>query len=238
VSRAGWGVAWLGATLGKRVYVYTPESCRDDFFRLMAELHGAVVVPLRGNLTRVNYNIAKADVAKRGGAMLPIYLRLRETVEEVERVASDVLSRYDVRTVVVPVGSGTIVSGVARAVDAKVEVHGVTHSSSPLGERLRYIGQSVGRRGLVRLHRYGYTYGDVCYAYTPFPSDIYYDKWAWQWLVENVRHLRDPILFWNVGGEWHAELGMAPPLRGDGVTPLEEVVRWVEGRRALLKVPT
>ena len=34
----------------------------------------------------------------------------------------------------------------------------------------------------------------------PFPIDLFYDSKAWQWLVENINKLEEPILFWNIGG--------------------------------------
>jgi len=230
VSRAGWGTAWIASALGKDVYLYVPSRCQDDFFRRMARLHGATIVPLRGNLTQINYNVARKHVTSLGGVMLPIYLRLHETVDEIYRVASAVLREYDVRSVVISVGSGTIASGLVKATEGKVKVYGVGHRNTSVEERLRFIERMSGRRGVITIIKYEYTYGQENYNTTPFPCDIYYDKWAWQWMVENISRLEDPILFWNVGGEWHHETGMDPLFRGDGISSREEVIKWIESR--------
>jgi len=238
VSRAGWGVAWLASKLGKKVYLYIDKGYIDHFFRLMAKLHGAVIVPFTVKRIRIGYYMAKKDVESKGGVMLPLYLKLLNTVSEVYRLASNVLPKYDARTVVISVGSGTIASGIVRAAD-KCVVYGICHSDASLVERYRTIELFSGKRKGIELIRMGYTYGEPNYnVVPPFPSDLYYDRWAWQWLVENVGRLKDPIIFWNVGGEWHHETGMHPMFRGDGVTSREEVVRWVEGRRLIQQIPT
>jgi len=88
VSRAGWCTAWVGSQLNKKVYVYVPQQCAHDFFRLMAKLHGAKVVPLKVNMHAVMYNAAKRQLQMKGGYMLPKYLRLKESIEEIAKVAS------------------------------------------------------------------------------------------------------------------------------------------------------
>jgi len=233
VSRSGWGVAWLGSVLKKKVYAYVPEKYVDGFYRLMTKLHGATIVPIKGNLTRINYNIAKRDVERKGGVMLPLYLKLHETVNEIERVALDVLSKYDVKTIVVQVNSGTIASGIVKAVMNKIKVYGVSHKDLPLSDRYKYIERMSGKRNAITLIRMNYTYGEANYNAPPFPCDLYYDRWAWQWLVENINKLDEPILFWNIGGEWHHETGLYPFFRGDGLTSREEVDAWIESRRAI-----
>ena len=234
VSRAGWGVAWLGRQLNKQVYLYVPQNCSDDFFRLMARLHGATIVPIKGNMSRVNYNVAKKDIERRGGIMLPLYLRLKETADEVSFVAANTLKRLDFKTIVVSVGSGTIVSGILRVVDInKVKVYGVSHKDVSIDERIKYIEGMSGKKGGITIIKYNYTYGDANYSVAPFPCDLYYDKWAWQWLVENVDKLNDPIVFWNVGGEWHHLTGHYPMFRGDGVTAKEDIDSWINSRRGV-----
>jgi hypothetical protein len=238
VSRAGWCTAWAGSQLNKKVYVYVSQYCADDFFRLMAKLHGANIVTLRANLSSVMYNMAKKHIGRLGGYLLPKYLRLRESIEEMVKVASEVLSKYGPKTVVVLVSSGVMASGILKAAGRDVDVINVTHVTNNFDERLRFMRNMTGRQDIILKPMPGYKYGQENYnVRPPFPCDIYYDRWAWQWLVENINSLKEPIAFWNIGGEWHHETGMYPFFRGDGVNNRSEVDRWIESRRALLQVP-
>jgi len=239
VSRSGWCAAWVGSQLNKKVYVFVPRWCSDDFFRTMAKLHGASVVPTAVGIYNLMYNSAKRQVEQMGGYMLPKYLRLRESVESVAEVASDVLSKYRPKTVVVPVGRGAMISGVLKSADNNVVVVGVTHETNNIDDVVKYIRDMTGRHGIALKTVTGYRYGLADYNINPpFPCDLYYDRWAWQWLVEHINQLEEPVVFWNVGGEWHHETGLYPFFRGDGVVDRDGVARWVEGRRALLQVST
>jgi hypothetical protein len=230
VSRSGWGVAWLASSLKKRVYVYARPEASTNFFALMAHLHGAKIVTIPASMDSIGWYMARRDIERRGGVMLPLYLRLKETVEEVEEAASKVLSKYDVKTIVVSVGRGTIASGLIRAADEGVSIIGVTHFDFP-PNGLAYINEMSGRPNSIRIYPLSYTYGEANLNAPPFPCDLYYDRWAWEWLTLNVDQLKEPILFWNIGGEWHHVTGLYPSFRGDGLVTKELVERWIELRR-------
>jgi len=232
-SRGGWGVAWLGSILRKKVYVYVKQKCVNDFFRKMAKLHGGTIISLN-NVGRINYNynIAKKDIINKNGVMLPLYLKLHETVDEIEKVSFNILSKYDIKTIVVSVGSGTIASGIVRSADiSKVKIYGIGHKDLSLKNRYNYIEKMSRKKKGITIIKMNYTYGQPNYDIRPpFPCDLYYDRWAWAWLIENINKLNEPILFWNIGGEWHHETGLFPAFRGDGITSKEEVDKWIENR--------
>jgi hypothetical protein len=239
VSRGGWGVAWVGKLLNKKVYVYVHPKYMDDFYRKMAKLHGAVIIPNdKGKLSRITYNMAKKDVERKGGKMLPLYLTLRETADEVEKVALHVFSKYDVKTVVVSVGRGTIASGIIRALEPNVKVYGIAHADFNVERGYRYIEGLSGKKGRITLVTLPYKYGQANYNPPPFPCDLYYDRWAWEWLASRIDALREPVVFWNVGGEWHRETGLFPSFRGDGRVTREEVARWLEGGGLVQQIPS
>ena len=47
----------------------------------------------------------------------------------------------------------------------------------------------------------GFQYTEACESESPFPSHRYYDNKAWDWLGKNIRDLKGPVLFWNIGAE-------------------------------------
>ena len=45
----------------------------------------------------------------------------------------------------------------------------------------------------------GWGYTENSKAVCPFPCNPFYDKKAWEWLINNEFKLKSPILFWNIG---------------------------------------
>lgn len=48
---------------------------------------------------------------------------------------------------------------------------------------------------------YEYTQREKCEC--PFPSNEFYDRKAWKWLLDNYEKLKAPILFWNIGSDFN-----------------------------------
>jgi hypothetical protein len=44
------------------------------------------------------------------------------------------------------------------------------------------------------------SYDSVPTVACPFPAHPNYDLKAWQYLRDNIRRMKPPILFWNIGG--------------------------------------
>ena len=63
----------------------------------------------------------------------------------------------------------------------------------------------------------GYDYHESIPDPPPFPCDMFLDRKAWEFLKSNLDRLADPIVFWNVGGEWDPIEGLKGNLRGDGL---------------------
>lgn len=211
-SKAGWGTAYIGGALGKRVTVFFPVYRGET--RLREPQHrarrlGATLVPFPAGRSCILYHRAKREVEERHGAdgyLLPNGLKLVETVEETATEVETVdpnLRRG--ATWVVSVSSGTIAAGVVRGLselgaDVELVLHmGYSRSEAGL---LGYIEDKAGQPGdgvRLRVVDEGFDYKDAVKVRCPFPCNPYYDLKAWRWIVRNRASLGDRVVFWNIG---------------------------------------
>jgi hypothetical protein len=217
VSMAGWGISYCASLLKMKAVIYEP-TYKDGIKRGLLPLHsrkwvelGAEVRPIKAQILKVNHYMAKKALSEEFGEdayMLELHLLSKEAVEEnaAEWRRTDT-ARF--RTVVINVGSGTICSGLIRGCfpDRTKLFVGVTCATKNVAHLEADISSKAGVpiNGLVGLPL---TVVDAGYEYTvpvdvgcPFPSHRYYDRKAWDWLTKNVRDLKPPILFWNIGAE-------------------------------------
>ncbi len=165
-----------------------------------AKLLGADVLPLRGNHVSICYAQAKRHVENNGGRMLPFGLECESAVAGVAREAARTPAELACGTVVLCCGSGVTLAGLLIGL--------------PVTPR-RLIGLSSGRsltKILATVRRYVAVvsppvqllpavmpYGATPTLRCPFPTHPNYDLKAWQFLVDNIDHLEEPVLFWNIG---------------------------------------
>jgi len=214
VSMSGQGLAAVCREQGCKAIVcfpwYVGQTSLEPQQRICEEL-GAELVKIRAGRVGVMYHHAKIEVAKRGGIIFPMGMTLAETAAEVHKEAFHTLKKYKVRSIVLSVGTGTILAGVVMAVkellvekdQGPFDVWAISCGMDPDKQRRRMqkIGISPIAEGLNFHHLLDhYSYYDQATAPCPFNAHPNYDLKAWDWLLRNRDRLEGPILFWNIGG--------------------------------------
>lgn len=214
VSKAGWGVSVLCEELGLNCLAAFPVLKNDTERKLqqvMAESHGAELLPLKAGRTAILYAKTKRLVEERSGLMLPLGLVCGETVEEVARVASETPLEFE--SVVICVGTGTITAGVLAGLRNRRNVRvfgvscGMSHSKQLERIQRKLVGYGLSKfeaRSLIKnkliLQQAEFSdYYEPDFFETPVAMHPYYDSKAWRWLIENYDSLRKPVLFWLIG---------------------------------------
>lgn len=211
VSMAGWGVAWGCHQLGLRAVLFDPQYKTKQ---PLLELHrkhwdscGAERVPIPAGRAKVGfYQSRKMLAAEYGlkGVMLPLGLPFPETIEETHLEAERTLQKLEPRTVVVNVGSGTIMAGLLRGFP-DAHIIGVLGRSGSIASKRKDVERKAQRNigGLLGVDATivdpGWEYTERCEAPSPFPCHPWYDLKAWDWLTRHAEHLDEPVLFWNIG---------------------------------------
>ena len=141
--------------------------------------------------------------------MMPNALKLSETVEEtaIELEMNTPHNLLRDCTWIVSVSSGTIAAGILKGLtrsEARESVVLTVHEGySRPAEALRkymfsYMDTDVDYD--VNVIDEGYDYKQAVICQCPFPCNPYYDRKAWNWLVQNIETITTKnILFWNVG---------------------------------------
>jgi len=218
ISMAGWGVAWLAPKVGLKAVIFDPQYKTDcgkpdhlkvlDFHRSKWKQLGAEIRPVPAGMVKVNYNICKSRLEKDYNAiMLPLGLPLKETIRATELIAFKEAQRANYGTVVVCIGSGTICAGLIRGFPASVVINGVMSRSGDVQRKRKEIltkGQIIEDGLLGGIVNFvcidpGWEYTEKSKIKELFPCHPYYDLKAWEWLVDNVEELEQPVLFWNIG---------------------------------------
>lgn len=215
-SKGGWGISYLCNAAGRQCYDFYPVYKSDNGLRPQQEharALGAELVPLKAGRSAILYHSAKKILAERTwneGIMVPNALKVEQSVDE---TAAEVLDytpdEYFDGTWVVSISSGTIAAGVLKAL-AGVNYH--TNFIAHMGysrshdSATSYIMHKAGldmlwlRDNNFQLVDEGFDYKDSASASgIPFPCNPYYDAKAWCWLERNIRQLRQPVIFWNIG---------------------------------------
>jgi len=205
ISKSGWGVAYLAKEMGFKVYAFYPKLKSETELQeqqKMAKMLGAVLVGMKAGRTGVLYGQAKVEIERIGGYMLPMGLTLPESIKEISREAKTIPKEYLGGDLVLSVGSGMSIAGIADGIADKMNfIYGISAGMNTKKQRNRILKESGHELPKnVRLIRpAGIDYYSEDNIFTPFPSSVYYDKKAWRWLSENITKLKQPILFWNIG---------------------------------------
>lgn len=203
VSRLGEGLAAACLDFpGMRAIVSYPTRRGTDVPGPIATARnlGADLLPLRGNHVGICYAQARKQVEARGGWMLPFGLECREAVDAVALEASRTPRWLASGTIVLCCGSGVTLAGLIRGLPvAPSRVFGMSSGRSLTKIRACLLRYLEGVPPSVELLPSAMAYDEVPDILCPFPSHPNYDLKAWHWLVKEVRQLRDPILFWNIG---------------------------------------
>ena len=190
------------------------------------------MVPVRGSYSSAMMAQARKELGN-NKHYLPSGFSLVETLEE----HRELLSRLDQSllsgSVVLCVSSGTICSALVYGLKGG-HVYGVMTSSfrgrmDKIAGLIRQAGPKEGDTELTLVDM-NFEYSKPDKIQTPFPCDLYLDRKAWRWLDKNVQKLKEPVVFWNIGGEWNPRRGLVDNLRGDGRTNRSAAQAFLEGR--------
>lgn len=202
ISKAGQGIAYLCKEYDLECWLGFPllKGTRPAESKMIAkEVLGATLFPLKAGRTAVCYYQFKHFIEDNRGFMLPLGLVCRDTVLEVGKVAREVTDKYKVKTIVLCTGTGTIACGVALGADAKVIGVSCGMSASKQWKRIRQLAFPENPSNLsIVPPKYGY-YDKLDTSSCPFPTSPYYDMKAWEFLVEHIDELEEPVCFWNIG---------------------------------------
>lgn len=199
ISRAGQGIAFIARELGMEFFLCYPKKKElSDQHRIAQEL-GAIPIEIKPNVTPVCYAVAKREVESKGGVMIPFGVSCQESIKAVCREAAHVDNYLFTGTVVLCVGSATIISGILlHKPEAKIIGISAGANNKKQYQNIRKLLLPI-IPGNVRLLPNTIPYTTADDFECPFPASPYYDLKAFRWLVEHIDQLEDPILFYNIG---------------------------------------
>jgi hypothetical protein len=214
ISMAGWGVAWVCAMLNLKCVLFDPQY-KDTpailkYHRKQWKKFSPDIIPLPAGRARVNYYIGKKILKTKYGEnaiMLDLGLPLNETIEETAKQWRYTMHhQMSSKTTIINIGSGTICAGIIRGwKPGDGTIIGVMGRSGNTQRMIDKIHKKAQRsiNGLLgvpfKIVDPGWAYTEKSNIQTPFPCHPYYDKKAWQWMLENMNLCKPPILFWNIG---------------------------------------
>ena len=216
VSMAGWGVAYCCHKLGLKAVIYDPQYKETPdilaFHRTQWAKFRPLIRKVSAGMAKVNFHICKRAMyeefsgREQKPVMLPLGISFAETIQAAQDEAQKVYTEYPVKfkTVVVNVGSGTVAAGVAKGFPGAT-IYGVMGRTGHKGMKMDMIRKkgdfrtSGFNRVDFRIIDPGWQYTEKSEVNCPFPCHPYYDLKAYEWMVNNFKVLKGPILFWNIG---------------------------------------
>lgn len=240
ISRIGWGISWLCKKYDLKHYNFYPRATDNKlpFYQQMSQYWGGETIPIHGTFASAFRSLCEKYMVKNNidAYFFPIGASLDETLLELSSLVSQLPSDIFEGTIVTNVSSGTICAGLTYGCKQngfKTDIVGVLGSSfENRREKILKKIQSVTAEKIefpnLTIANPGYEYTEPEKFAPPFPCDIYLDRKAWKWLVDNVDTLKPPITFWNIGGEWNPMCGIDNQLRGDGLSTRADVYQCVK----------
>jgi len=217
ISMAGWGVAWMAKELGMKCIIFCPEYKGGrlpgelKLHKMKWEQFGAHLIYQKAGRATINFYKARKIMREKysGGVLLPLGLRLEDSVKAVSEEFQTVPEKFLSGTLVVCVGSGTMLAGILKGLSYRKEIKNldIIGVMCYYGNVIRKIKKIKEKAITMLVQPHSFRLVSSCYKYTdkvtgvkaPFPCNSYYDLKAWEWLCDNVNNLKGPILFWNIG---------------------------------------
>jgi hypothetical protein len=238
ISRIGWGVSWICKKYDIQHYNFYPECKVVPFYQRMSQYWGGQLIPIRGTYASAFRALCQRWMQKNGVVpyFLPIGASLSETLVELGELTQQLPSDLFEGSLVVNISSGTICAGLTYGCiknGHKTSIYGIQGSGfKNRKEKIRNKIQEVTHEKVeleenLRLIDPGYEYREIEPLSPPFPCDLYLDRKAWKWLVDNIEILEEPIVFWNIGGEWDPIVGIKDELRGDGLVDRNNIKQYL-----------
>lgn len=203
VSRLGHGLAAVCKEYPHmRSLVSYPEKRGADVPVSIREAGalGAIVLPLRGNHVSICYSQARKHVEKMGGRMLPFGMDCLEAVDAIAQEARRTPPEISTGTVVLSAGSGVTLAGLLMGLPNRPRKIIAISSGRSIGKIVSCLRKYLpSLPAYVSLREPILPYDVESRADCPFPAHPNYDLKAWDYLSKNVRRLKQPVLFWNIG---------------------------------------
>ncbi len=232
ISRIGWAVAQVCFEEGLEHLAFYPKIGRKRFYQEMTEAWTSTIVPIQGTFSSAMAELRRRwlEEHKVKAFCFPTGLTTEESVQSNADALLSIPRELTSGSLVVCVSSGTICAGLLRGMEqseAKGKVFGITSSSfTNRAGKIRKLARSNFPLTIVDL---GYQYRERIEEAPPFPCDVFLDRKAWAFVTKYARSLPQPVVFWNVGGEWDPEKGLAG-LRGDGVVTQGDIDGFLQNR--------
>ncbi|GAG05798.1 unnamed protein product, partial [marine sediment metagenome] len=222
ISMACWGLSWAANHQDIKVLAFMPKYKHRqppllEYHRSMWEALGAETRPIekpsRGSINFYRSRAILRDEFGDRAQMIVMGMPFPETTLETTKQVLLTPELADCRSLVINIGSGVICAGVLKGIDSKypgmVKVYGVAaryyDSSRSINSRTDVVHWKAGlvKGGLLGpLFQFANTrheYTAPCEVEAPFPCNPFYDKKAWEWLVNNYDDIEKPVMFWNIG---------------------------------------
>lgn len=213
VSKSGWGVAAVRKFEhpDMNLMLGFPVTNADRSIPLQhqkAMALGALLHPQQGTRQSIMYYKFKRIVEEQGGVMLPHGLPFTETALSVAEQAAMVPKELIQGTIVLIVGTGTMLAGILIGLieEQNINIVGISAGKAVngqlntieriLNETVPFNSKATGKVKLLNpIMEYNMADDYPC----PFPSHPNYDRKAWHWMCEHIDELPKPCLFWNIG---------------------------------------
>jgi 1-aminocyclopropane-1-carboxylate deaminase/D-cysteine desulfhydrase-like pyridoxal-dependent ACC family enzyme len=216
VSMAGYGTGILAKELGLECITFYSGSAEVKANMppnlIAAKRTCKEVIPVKPGRTPICYSYAKAHCYHENIYMMPQGLACDETSDEVAKIATGVPKHILGGSLVMISGTGTIFSGVIKGLQRlPSRLISISACISPKKQRnnvLKLVGNSqfiytsVAAAMSTEFIEPIMDYYEEDHYGCPFDCNRHYDRKAWQWLNENIDTLPEPILFWNIGGDY------------------------------------
>jgi hypothetical protein len=224
VSKSGQGVAVICKDLGLPYEYFVQQLKGEDIYlrdtvKVAIEC-GAKIYPMQATRNSIFFSRAKKIVDNKNGILLPVGLPFYETVLEIVRVIKTVSKEYLTGTIIMATGTGTIMSGVLCGLIERLImpqlVIGISAGWS-IEKQKKLINNNTERYSdskqdmfyyrnfrseiihKLKLYHSKRAYYEHTPVDIPFPAHNTYEGKTWEWLLENINNLPEPILFWNIG---------------------------------------
>lgn len=209
-SKSGQGIAAICKELKINCINGYPKMKEELPEQLkMVEILGAELYELRPNYLRIHYSQVRKYVESKGGKMLPYAISCKESVRAVANEAKKIPEELLGGSLIVCVGSGTMLSGIITGLKRLPEIHGVSSGMSEERQlknmqKLLLEVNTDTKRTVDFLNNISIKgpimpYHNKCTITTPFPTHPNYDRKAWKYMLDNIEQLKEPIIFWNIG---------------------------------------
>lgn len=227
LSMASWGISYLSRKIGLKVVVFYPKYKEGYRYEQEKQLKkwkefNVEFYPIeKPGRQKINTYIAKKKLLELypNSIMLDQGLPFEETVEEVSKQIDLCPKEILGGSLIVSVGSGTILSGIIKGLinnlhlEKTMNIYGIT----AFPQNIKTKKHKIEKMSKTFLNKWGFFSNkninlillDLGYKYEqkeeiecPFPCSKYYDRKAWKWLNENIEKLTQPIIFWNIGGDF------------------------------------